>query len=257
MDIISQLKKIKTDLKNKKTTVGSWMQIPDSSVAEIMGKSGFDWVVVDLEHGRFSQQILPDLFRALELGGTVPFARLQQSDSKEIKQALDAGALGIILPMIENADQLEKAISAAYYPPKGTRGVGYCRANLFGKGFNKYVKNTANDIVIVAQIEHINAVNDLDRILRVSGLDAIIVGPYDLSASMGITAKFESKAFLDVMENIRQKANFHDIPMGVHIVLPDEEALKNKIKNGYQFIAYAIDSVFLYQSAQRPELGET
>lgn len=242
---------IRSKLRNNKPSIGSWMQIPSSSVAEIMGRAGYDWVAVDLEHGGFPSDILPDIFRALKLGGTSPFARVAQCHPKDIKQALDAGAQGLILPMIESGDQLKSAISCALYPPQGTRGIGYCRANMFGKHFDGYLKNS-EDVLFVAQIEHIRAVQNLDDILPVKGLDAVMIGPYDLSGSMNLTGLFDHSHFLQAMDTIFHKATEYNIPMGLHIVQPDKEILKSKILEEYQFIAYGIDAVFLYRSAEQP-----
>lgn len=239
-------------LKNGEHTIGSWLQISSPDVAEILGNAGYDWVAVDLEHGGFSQPIIKDVFRALELNNTVPLARVAQTHPKDIKQALDAGAQGIILPMIESKDQLEDGISWSYYPPKGTRGVGYSRANMFGENFDEYVKKFSSKVLIVAQIEHINAIANLDDILSVNDLDAIMVGPYDLSGSMGITGQFDHPDFIRTLNDIFQKARHHAIPMGLHIVQPDKELLENKIKQGYQFMAYGIDAVFLYNAAPNP-----
>jgi len=246
------ISEIKQKLQGKQHTIGTWMQIPNTSVAEIMGKAGYDWVAVDLEHGHFSNENLPDIFRAIELGGTVPFARLAQCEQKDIKQALDAGARGLILPMIETSEQLKQGVSWAYYPPIGIRGVGYSRANLFGKKFDTCVQQKTQELVIAAQIEHVRAVENLESILSVNGLDAIIVGPYDLSGSMGLTGKFDDPRFVQMMSTISEKAEKDNIPMGVHVVQPDTKKLKEAISNGYQFIAYGIDAVFLYRSAERP-----
>ena len=241
-------------LKKGESTIGTWIQISSPDVAEILGKAGYEWVAVDLEHGGFSRSVLKDIFRALELNNTVPLARVAQCTPQNIKEALDAGAQGIILPMIESKAQLEDGISWSYYPPKGTRGVGYSRANLFGQNFDEYVKKFSSKVLIVAQIEHINAVANLDDILSVKDLDAIMVGPYDLSGSMGITAQFSHPEFIRTLDDIFQKARHHAIPMGLHIVQPDKELLADKIKQGYQFIAYGIDSVFLYRCAEFPSL---
>lgn len=243
---------IKNKLKNGKVSIGSWMQIPDESVAEIMGQSGYDWVALDLEHGLFSNHQLAGLCRAIELGGSVPFARIAYNHFDEIKRALEAGARGIIIPMVKSASELEQGIKNAKYPPDGTRGVGYSRSNLFGKNFNINVPHVNDEIVVVAQIEDIKAVNDLESILKVTGLDAIIVGPYDLSASMGLTAEFNHPEFIKTMNLIKDTAKQCDIPMGVHIVQPSKEELANRIREGYIFIAYSIDAVFLYNSARNP-----
>ncbi|MDH5719786.1 MAG: aldolase/citrate lyase family protein [Spirochaetia bacterium] len=243
---------IKQKLKNNEPTVGTWMQIPDTSVAEIIGKSGYDWVALDLEHGLFSPCQLPDICRAIEIGGSVPFARISFNHFKEIKHALEAGVRGIIIPMISSAEELKEGINNALYPPNGNRGVGYSRANLFGRYFNQNVPAINREIIVVAQIENMNAVKSLDEILQVKGLDAIIVGPYDLSASMGITAEFENPDFIEIMRHIKSKAQTYQVPMGMHIVQPSPEELKLRIKEGYRFIAYSIDAVFLYKSALNP-----
>jgi 2-dehydro-3-deoxyglucarate aldolase len=239
-------------LKSGEPSIGTWLQISSPDVAEIIGNAGYEWVAVDLEHGGFSRSVLKDIFRALELNNTVPLARVAQCNPQNIKEALDAGAQGIILPMIESKAQLEDGISWSYYPPKGTRGVGYSRANLFGQNFDEYVKKFSSKVLIVAQIEHINAVANLDDILSVKDLDAIMVGPYDLSGSMGITAQFSHSEFIRTLDDIFQKARNHAIPMGLHIVQPDKELLADKIKQGYQFIAYGIDAVFLYNASKNP-----
>jgi len=248
------ISEIRRKLKEGQATIGSWMQIPSASIAEIMGKAGYDWVAVDLEHGHFSAQYLPDVFRALELGGTAPFVRVAKCESMHIKSALDAGAVGIILPMVQEATQLQQAIEWAFYPPKGMRGVGYSRANLFGKDFEAYLAESLQETFIVAQIEHICAVEELGEILNVDGLDAILVGPYDLAGSMGLTAHFQDHRFVEVMDIIYQEAHKHRTPMGLHVVKPVVSELNVAISKGYQFIAYGLDAVFLYESAERPEL---
>ena len=166
-----------------------------------MGKAGYDWVAVDLEHGSVDVSQLPDLFRAIELGDSLPLARVANGSPKEIKQALDAGAGGVIVPMIESAEQLGLISNFCRWPPSGTRGVGFSRANLFGANFNAY-KEESQSPLLIAQIEHVNAINNLDEILSVSGLDAIMVGPYDLSASMNIAGQFEHSKFKDVLKKI-------------------------------------------------------
>ncbi len=250
---LKKIKSIREKLKKNKVSIGSWMQIPNTSIAEIMGHAGYDWVTIDLEHGSISINQLPDLFRAIESGNTLPMARIAQSNSKDCKQALDAGAGGIIAPMIESPKQLEAVRDACRWPPAGTRGVGFSRANLFGKYFDEYNKE-AQEPLLIAQIEHINAVNNLENILKVDGLDAIMVGPYDLSASMGITAEFDNKDFISVMDNILNLCKTHNIPCGDHVVQPDPKLLEKRIKQGYTFLAYSTDGIFLFSSSAAPKL---
>ncbi len=246
------MSKIKDDLRGGRPTVGSWMQIPSPSVAEIMAHAGFDWVALDLEHGSFSLGDIPDLCRALVLGGAQPFVRVATAGCTEIKQAIEAGARGIILPMIASAAELEQAIAWAHYPPRGSRGVGFSRANLFGRHFQEHFDTINDELVIVAQIESIRAVEALTGILAVPGLDAIMVGPYDLSASMGLTGRFNHPDFQGALSTIVAAARRAQIPMGLHVVQPDPAVLQAKIAEGYQFIAYGIDAVFLNHSARNP-----
>jgi 2-dehydro-3-deoxyglucarate aldolase len=248
---LNQIQKIRESLRNNQISVGSWMQIPNSSIAEIMGQADYDWVAVDLEHGAFSLHQLPDIFRALELGGTLPLARISSGCSKECKQVLDAGAGGVIIPMIESAQQLRALREACCWPPSGTRGVGFSRANLFGKNFDTYIEE-AQSPLFVAMIENVRAIEELQEILSVEGLDAIMVGPYDLSASMGLTAQFENPEVKMALNTILQSASAAGIACGIHVVAASEEELKARIKVGFRFLAYSVDVVFLNAIIQNP-----
>lgn len=257
--------KIRVKIKNGLPSVGSWLQLPSADVAELMGKSGYDWLAVDMEHASFGISVLPDIFRGIECGGSAPFARLPEATRVWIKAALEAGAQGLIFPMIESAAQLEEAISLATYPGRdfwretggatgGRRGVGFCRANDFGKSFGAYMNEKADKIFIAAQIEHIGAVRQIDAILAHKRLDAILVGPYDLSGSMGITGQFDHPDFREAMNRIAQACKKYGVAMGAHVVQPDPEALKQEIARGSRFIAYGIDSIFLWQGCACPSI---
>ena len=250
MNRLEVIRKIRGCLSAGGHSIGSWMQIPDSSVAEIMGQAGYDWVAIDLEHGTMAAHQLPDLFRALELGGTLPLVRLAQGHPKDCKQALDSGAGGVIVPMIESAKQLMVIRDACRWPPAGTRGVGFSRANLFGKHFDTY-REEAQAPMLVAMIEHFRAIEDLENILEVDGLDAILIGPYDLSASMGITAQFDHPDFQAMMNMIQRLSASKHIPAGVHVVQPSSKELKQRLDEGYRFLAYSVDAVMLRSVCER------
>lgn len=252
MNRLEAIRQLRNRLKANDHSVGSWMQIPHASVAEIMGQAGYDWVAVDLEHGAIGVHQLPDLFRALELGGTLPLVRLAHGQPKDCKQALDAGAGGVIVPMVESAEQLLAVRDACRWPPAGTRGVGFSRANLFGKYFEAY-REEAQAPLLVAMIEHIRAVDDLEAILQVEGLDALLIGPYDLSASMGLTAQFDHPGFTAAIDRIRTQALKQNIPCGLHVVAPSQEQLQQRIGEGYRFLAYSIDAVMLGQVVVNPQ----
>jgi 2-dehydro-3-deoxyglucarate aldolase len=248
MNRLEKIHAIRNNLRSGSVSIGSWMQLPNASVAEILGQAGYDWVAVDLEHGTFSNHQLPDIFRALELGDTLPLVRLAHGHPKDCKDALDAGAGGVIVPMVESKEQFQLVRNACCWPPSGTRGVGFSRANLFGKNFNEYHAE-AQAPLLVAMIEHVRALSQLDEILKVDGLDAILIGPYDLSASIGMIGQFETNEFIEVMNQIKEKCSKHKIACGVHVVIPDLNLLESRIAEGYRFLAYSIDSVFLLKSS--------
>lgn len=253
MDRAATIAALRRKLAGGGVSIGSWMQLPHASVAEIMGRAGYDWVALDLEHGAFGVQQLPDMCRALELGGTLPLVRLAQGHPKDCKQALDAGAGGVIVPMVESAEQLDMVGNACRWPPAGRRGVGFSRANLFGADFEAYSRE-AQAPLLVAQIEHHRAVENLEAITRVAGLDALLVGPYDLSASIGRTAEFEHPEFRALMQRIRSASQQAGMPCGLHVVAPSPEELKQRQDEGFRFLAYSIDAVILNQGAARPLL---
>jgi 2-dehydro-3-deoxyglucarate aldolase len=251
MNKVEKIKSIREKLRAQKVSIGSWMQIPNGSVAEIMGMGGYDWVAVDLEHGSFGHHQLPDIFRALELGDTLPLARLAEGKEKDCKQALDAGAGGVIVPMIESAEQLVAVKNFCRWPPAGKRGVGFSRANLFGRHFAEYHEE-AQAPLLVAMIESIKAVDKLEQILEVSGLDALFIGPYDLSASLNATGDFENEKFKTAMRKIQDSCKRHGVCCGLHVVNPSEMELNRRIDEGFTFLAYSLDSVFLERFSKSP-----
>lgn len=253
---------IRAALRQGKAVVGTWLQLACPDVAEIMGRMGYDWAAVDMEHGAVTRGHLPDIFRALERWGTVPFVRVAEANLTQIKYALDSGARGVIFPMIESRAQLDQAIALSLYPggdefSGGRRGVGFCRANAFGLDFASHTgpKGLGQDITLVAQIEHKAALPELDAIFSHPRLDACMVGPYDLSASMGLTGQFDHPDFTAALNLIEAKAKAHGLAPGIHVVQPDANVARARIAEGYTFIAYGIDSLFLQAAGKRPEAG--
>lgn len=251
MNRLNSIRQLRRSLASGQASIGSWTQLPDASVAEIMGQAGYAWVAIDMEHGAISHHQLPNLFRALELGGTLPLVRLAEGTARDCKQALDAGAGGVIVPMIETAAQLIRVRDDCRWPPMGTRGVGFARANHFGEAFDKYAVE-AQEPLLIAMIETLKSLDELDLILQVGGLDAVFIGPYDLSASMGLTGQFEAVEFSRVMKTIRDRCAAHRVSCGLHVVMPDVSTLRQRISEGYLFIAYSIDAVFMHSSCKNP-----
>lgn len=253
---------IRKNIRNGVISPGTWLQLSSPDVAEIMARMGYDWVVVDLENGALSRVSLPDMFRAIECGGALPIARPASASCENIRAALDCGARGLILPKIETRAQLDAAIQAAMYPggrefSAGTRGVCLARANGYGLELVEHFdpeSGLGRDIVIVAEIEHINAMKEIDEILAHPRLDAYMVCRYDFSASMGMIGDFSNPEFLAVQESIRTKAAAHRVPAGFHVLSPNQDELAQRAREGYTFLAYGMDAIFLMSAARLPEI---
>jgi len=242
---------LKDKLLNNELTIGSWITIGSLDIAEIMAKAGYDWLVVDLEHSIISIDKAGDLIRTIDLCGVSPLVRLTSNDENQIKRVMDAGAHGIVVPMIKNQEEAEHAVSATRYGPQGHRGVGLGRAQGYGVKFKEYLDWQVDKPIVIAQIEHVDAVDNIEAIASVSGIDGLIIGPYDLSCSMGIPGQFENEKFVSIMSYIKEVGVKLAIPTGIHIVEPDLSLLENSIEAGYKFIAYSVDIRMLDVSSRQ------
>jgi 2-dehydro-3-deoxyglucarate aldolase len=247
MDKSLLLDKLRKKINSGACSIGTWLQLPSPDNAEIISSYPFDWITVDLEHGNISISDLTNIFRALELNNVLPFVRLPSNNLDNIKLSLEAGAAGLIIPNVDSAEQLIKAISLSNLPPLGSRGVGYGRHNLFGRKFlaSEY---TVTRPFIVAMVESYTALKNLDTLLTVEGLDAILVGPYDLSASLHCTGDFDSPEFVNSLAIIKEQCDLFDVALGIHQVSLDLAEVNRYISSGYRLIAYSIDTVFMQSS---------
>lgn len=232
---------LKERLRSGATTIGSWITLGHAGIAEIMAKAGFDWLVVDLEHSVIPIDVAGDLIRVIDLCGVTPLVRLTSNNPDQIKRVMDAGAHGVVVPMVNSAADATRAVAAVHYGPEGVRGVGLARAQGYGVRFEEYFAWQKRNAVVLVQIEHKDAVDHLEEILSVSGVDGTIIGPYDLSCSMGMPGQFEKPEFLSAMERIRATCTRLGVPAGLHIVEPDQELLAKSLREGYRVIAYSVD----------------
>lgn len=236
-------------IRNGELSVGSWITIGHPNVAEILANAGFDWLVIDIEHNPIDISMTQTLITAIQSKGVTAFVRVSKNEEVVIKHVLDAGADGIIVPMICSKEDAIQAVNYAKYPPIGKRGVGLARAQQYGANFEKYKKWVAEDLIVIAQIEHVDGVNNLEEIIRVDGIDGTIIGPYDLSGSLGVPGEFDNpevKLALDKYTDICKKHNF---PMGFHVVNTDADVIQGKIDEGYRFVAYGTDFLFMGDSS--------
>ncbi len=247
---MSKTNSLKSELRNRQLTIGSWITLGHSSIAEIMAKAGFDWLTVDMEHSAITLGEAQQLIQVIELSGCVPLVRVGANDANLIKRVMDAGAHGVIVPMINTREDAERAVGAVKYPPQGFRGVGLARAQSYGADFEGYRNWNETESIVIVQIEHIKAVENLEAILSVEGVDAFIVGPYDISASLGVTGQFDHPKMTSVLSGILDTARRLEAVAGYHVVPPDTGQVLARIEEGYRFLAYSTDFLFLGDSCR-------
>jgi 2-dehydro-3-deoxyglucarate aldolase len=239
------MKSLKKRLQKKELTVGSWITLGHPSIAEIMAKAGFDWLTVDMEHSAITLHQAQQLIQVAELSGVVPLVRVGTNEPNLIKRVMDAGAHGVIVPMVNSREEADRAVESTKYPPKGFRGVGLARAQSYGADFEGYRKWNERESMVIVQVEHIRAVENLEAILSVEGVDGFIVGPYDLSGSLGVPGQFEHPEVKRALKRVRDVTKKMGALSGFHVIPPDPLEVKKKTTEGYRFIAYSLDILLL------------
>ena len=232
-------------MNKRKTYLGSWITLNNPSIAEVMADAGFDWLCIDLEHSVIDYAEAQLLIMAIQSKGLKAFVRVGENNQRIIKRVLDAGADGIIVPSVNSEADALKAVRAVKYPPVGTRGVGLARAQGYGFNFEEYRDVKAKEIILIAQIEHINAINELDAIIQVEGIDGTFIGPYDLSGSMGKPGQYDDDDVKKALEQYELISGKYDKWIGFHVVPPDYQLVTNKIEKGYNFLAFSFDAYFM------------
>lgn len=227
------------------TIIGSWLCLASAPLAEMMAGAGFDYLAVDMEHGHAGPAEMLRLIQVVELAGAAPLVRVAANEIAYIKSAMDAGAHGIIVPDVRSAADARRAVQAMYYPPRGTRGVGLSRAQGYGSDFQAYRDERLPNALLVVQIEHHRAVDDLDAILAVDGVDAFIIGPYDLSGSIGRPGEFSDPDVQKLLDRASASVRASAKPGGYHIVQSDHVLLQKRIDEGCRFMAYGTEMTFL------------
>ena len=225
--------------------IGTWITLGHFSIVEILAKSGFDWLCVDLEHSVIDLFEAEKLIATIESNGCIPYVRVSSNDKNMIKRVLDAGAKGIIVPMVNSRADAIEVVENSKYPPTGKRGVGLARAQGYGFNFKKYKNFIDNELKIIVQIEHHKAIDNLSDILGVEGIDGTIIGPYDLSGSIGMPGDYNSKEVKALLDSYEKICSKFDKDYGFHVIEPDHRLILKKIKKGYTFLGFSLDTLFL------------
>ena len=224
------------------------LTIPAPEVAEMIAKCGFDWLFMDGEHSPLSTLDWQRMLQAVA-GRAAGIIRVAENSEAAIKKVLDIGADGIIAPQVNNAELARRIVAWCKYPPAGKRGVGLARAQGYGLDFADYVESANDDIAVIVQAEHIDAIDNIDEIVEVEGIDAVFIGPYDLSASMNKMGQVDDPEVVAAIDRVTRACRHKGIALGYFGL--DAEAVQPYIDQGYRLICTGVDAGFVTQGAQQ------
>ncbi|MDR5684403.1 MAG: aldolase/citrate lyase family protein [Armatimonadota bacterium] len=239
--------RVKKRLREGEVVIGYWLTLPAPSVAEILAGLPVDWLLVDLEHGPVGWETLEDMLRAMAGTPVVPMVRVPAGDPAVLKRALDRGPLGVVVPLVDSAEEAQRVVAACKYPPEGIRGVAGSRASRYGATLPEYFAAWNREVLVVCQVETVRAVEQVEEIAAVPGVDVLFVGPNDLSANLNRWRDLEFQGFRDAVDRVLEAARRHGKAAGVMCTGP-EDALR-RIAQGFRFVALSSDARLLAGAA--------
>ena len=235
-------------LKNGERLFGTMVTLPTPAAAEILADAGFDWLFLDGEHGPLNTSEILSILQAVD--DRIPcLVRVPVADVVCINRVLDLGATGIIAPQINSAEMAQAVVSAARYPPAGARGVGLARAHGYGMAFQDYIRNANDQTTVIVQAEHALSVENIESIVAVSGIDAVLLGPYDLAASLGKMGTVDDPTVKQAINRVTTVCRSAGITLGYFGVTAS--AVGPYVDLGYQLLVCGTDTLFLGESATR------
>lgn len=234
-------------LQAQETLIGTMVTLPVPSIAEILAELGFDWLFVDGEHGPLETREILAILQAV--GDRLAcLVRVPGSEEAPIKKALDLGAEGIIVPQVNTAEQAARVVQYARYAPVGSRGVGLARAHGYGLRFQEYLEKANERVTVIVQAEHVQAVENMESIVKVEGIDAVLLGPYDLSASLGRMGRIDDPSVIEAIEQVTRTCQAAGIPLGYFGV--SAQAVRPYMERGYSLIAAGVDTLMIAGAAR-------
>jgi 2-keto-3-deoxy-L-rhamnonate aldolase RhmA len=243
------MKNLKQRLLNGETLNGCWLNLGSAVTAEIVGLSGFDWVLIDLEHGAGSESTTLSQIQALEHTTAGVIVRAESTEPQRIHRVLDMGAEGVMCPKVRNAEEALKVVKGLHYPPFGNRGVAkMVRATQFAQNFNDYYQKSRDQILGVVQIETIEVLSHLDEVAAIEGVDVLFIGPADLSMELGIFGQFDHPTFVDALNKIVTAAKKANKAVGILFFNPDDYQRYHNL--GLRFLACGADATFVAEGAR-------
>lgn len=238
---------LKQKLRNREHVFTAWTSLAHPSITEIFSKMGVDFIGIDIEHSTISQEQSQRIIAAAQANGILCLPRIATHNMEMLKRLLDSGADGIIVPSVSTSVEVEKIISWCNYPPLGKRGFGVARAQGYGFDFDEYTKRWNEVKTFIVQIESIEAVENIDEILKYEEIDGVMIGPYDISGSLGIPGKLEHPKVKQAAKRVIQACKRYSKGCGTQVIEPDSENIKEKFTEGYTFLVLASDIFLLWK----------
>lgn len=243
------MKNLKRRIRNGETLFGCWLNLGSSITAEIVGMAGYDWVLIDLEHGTGMESDVPHQLQALEHTPAAAVVRVESYERQRFHRILDLGAEGIMCPRINNPQEAQRAADAMRYPPDGVRGVAHMvRATNFGANAADYLASSKDTLVGIVQVESEQALNSVDDIAAIDGIDVLFVGPSDLSMALGIFGQLDHPRFIEALKATAAAAKKAGKAAG--ILMRDPQEFKKYRDLGFRFIACGADATFVASGAR-------
>ena len=234
-------------LRRNERLFGTMLTLPSPEVAEMIAACDYDWLFLDGEHGSLSTLDWQRILQAVG-GRCASLIRVAANTEREIKKVLDIGADGVIAPQVNDAETARHVVACCKYPPRGIRGVGLARAQGYGSYFSDYVETANDNTVVVVQAEHIDAVSNIDEIVQVEGIDAVFIGPYDLSASMGLMGQVDHPDVVAAIDRVGAACQRQGIALGYFAT--SAEGVLPYLDNGYHLICAGVDAGFVIGGAE-------
>lgn len=242
------MKNLKQTIQSGQTVFGCWVNMGSLVSTEIVGRAGFDWLLIDLEHGAGDDTIMYQQLQVLESTGVTPIVRTNELSREKVQRILDAGAGGIMFPQLQRAEEADQAVQLMYYPPRGIRGMAKSvRAHAFGRNSSGYISNLEKNLISVVQIETVQAVTNIDAIAATPGVDVLFVGPSDLSLAYGVFGQMDHPVYQEALRAVVAATKKHNKTAGV--LLQDADEYDMYYKLGYRFLACGADGYFVSKGA--------
>ncbi len=242
------LNNVKARLHAGEQLIGTLVSLSSADVAEILSLVGFDYLWIETEHAPTDFARAQMMIQAV--GGRCPcLVRVPENREVWFKKALDTGCDGIVVPQVRSAEEARAAVDRSLYPPAGTRSVGISRAHGFGLSFQDYVDTINDRLAIVLQVEHIDGVRDIGSIVEVPGIDAVFIGPYDLSGSLGMVGQVDHPQVQEAIATVRHACRAANVPLGIFVA--EARGARDALAEGYNLVAMGMDTLFLAGAAKR------